>query len=627
MRLFVLLVLSLILMAIAYSALMKRKIEVTLPIAVFTSILIIYGFGLVGKMKWGVYAFGAFTVIMFLIGIIAAIAKKQFKKLMGCIFTVGFFVFLLAVIFSLYMTNGRLLTKFDEFTHWGLTVKNFMIFDGFANIKGSTTHGAGYQPAISIFCYFFTALKGTFSESDALCAMNIYTFALLLPIFRKVTWKRILIGICMIPLIVSIPWLFSFAITPYNTLLTDAALSITFAYLLYEYFTHEQCVSNYIGLGLGSAVLILIKPSSEVFALAVFLLILIDILAFRRKEFAQMWKNKGGWFGYIFYIVISIASYASWKLFTAKNHMLQVFDYVEITNEKTQDASSIISHYLKELLANTGNEKLNMPYIWWIVIFAGLAIIAIALAKGKREKGRTVLFCTLLIVGYVAFLAALCFMYIFLFIPIEAESLASMDRYICTFLLGGTIFFIYLILEEMMDRFEGIGLIIIVFPIALVALFAPWKKINSNMIMCEKTIEKTQTKREAYSKAEKTFEQMNFEKDRVYFIAQDTNGLEYQTSYYLATPVSLSYDYEMGWSLGSAYSLKDVWSLDMSKEEWEEALIDGEYTYVYLYKVDDKFKDRFSTLFKDEKDIVNNSCFKIKKSGNHIKLEKALTAK
>ncbi len=627
MRLFIILVLSLVLMAIAYSAFMKRRIEVTLPLAIFTSILIIYGFGLAGKMKWGVYAFGAFTVLMFLIGIIASIAKRQFKNLMGCIFTIGFFVFIAAVIFSLYMTNGRLLSKFDEFTHWGLTVKNFMIFDGFANIKGSTTHGAGYQPAISIFCYFFTALKGTFSESDALCAMNIYTFALLLPIFRKVTWKRILIGICMLPLIVSIPWLFSFAITPYNTLLTDAALAITFAYLLYHYFTHEQSASTYISLGLGSAVLILIKPSSEVFALAVFLLVIIDVLAFKRKEFANMWRRKGGGFGFIFYILLSAGAYASWKLFTAKNHMLQVFDYVEVTSEKTKDAQGIISHYLKALLTNTGNEKLNMPYIWWIAIFAGLAIIAIILAKGKREKGRTTLFSTLFIVGYVAFLAALCFMYIFLFIPIEAKSLASMDRYICTFLLGGSIFYIYLIIDEMIEKFEGIGLIIVIFPIALVALFAPWGKINSSMLKCEKTIEKTQTKREAYTIAEKTFEQMNYKKDRVYFIAQDTNGLEYQTAYYLATPVLLSYDYEMGWSLGSPYSVKDVWSLDMSKEEWEKALIDGDYTYVYLYNVDDKFRERFSKLFKDEKDIINNTCFKIKKSGKHIKLEKALATK
>ncbi len=626
MRLFVLLVLCLVLMAIAYSAFMVRRIEVTLPLAIFTSILIIYIFGLVGKMRWGIYAFGAFTVIMFIIGIIKSLAKKQFKKLMGCIFTVGFFVFILAVIFSLYMTNGRLLSKFDEFTHWGLTVKNFILFDGFANVKGSTTHGAGYQPGISIFCYYFTALKGTFNESDALFAMNIYTFALLLPLFRKITWKRVLVGIVSIPLIVSLPWLFSFAITPYNTLLTDAALAITFAYLLYQYFTHEQSCSNYIGLGLGSAVLILIKPSSEIFALAVFLLILIDVLAFKRKEFGRMFKKKGG-FGFIFYILISGLAYASWKLFTAKNHMLQVFDYVEVTNEKSQGASDIISHFLKSLIVNTGNEKLNMPYVWWIAVFAALTIIAILLAKKGKERGRTALFCILLTLGYVAFLAALCFMYIYLFIPIESASLASMDRYICTFLLGAVIFFIYLIMDEIFDRFEGAGLILALFPIALVALFAPWGKINSNMIKCENTIQKTKVKREAYFRAEKTFEQMNYKKDRVYFIAQNTNGRDYQVAYYLATPVSLSYDYEMGWSLGDPYSVKDVWTKDMTAEEWEMALSEGKYTYVYLYKVDDRFKERYSSLFIDEKDIVDNSCFKIEKGGAHIKLEKALAIK
>ncbi len=623
MRLFILLVLSLVVMAIAYTAFMRRRIEVTLPLSIFTVILVLYIFGLFGKLKWGVYAFGVLTILAFLIGFTKVIALKEFKKFMGNIFTVGFFVFIGAVIFIWFMTQGRLLSRFDEFTHWGLTVKNYFIFDGFANIKGSTTHGAGYQPGVSLFCYFFTALKGKFSESDALRAMNIFVVAMLLPIFRKITWKRVVLGICMIPLIGAIPWLFSFVITPYNTLYADAALAVTFAFLLFQYMTHGQNIANYVSLGLASAVLILIKPSSEVFALAVFLLIIIDVLAFRRKEFSEMWKKKGGWFGFVFYIVISIASYVSWKLFTAKNHMLQVFDYIEVTETKTKDATSIITNFVKALFKNTDNEKLNMPYVWWILIFACLALIAIILIKDKKDKGRTVLFSILLIVGYIGFLASLCFMYVFLFIPEEAATLASMDRYICTYILGVVIFFIYLIIDAVFQRFGGMGNVLILFPIALVMIFAPWDKISSNMLRYETAIEKTQTKREAYSKAEKTFAKMDYKKDRVYFIAQNTNGLEYQSAYYLATPVSLSYDYAMGWSLGNPYTVKDIWTLDMSKEEWEKALIDGDYTYVYLYKVDSRFKERFETLFKNKKDIKDDSCFKIKKSGQHIILEKA----
>lgn len=623
MRELIIVILSLVVMAIGYTALMRKRIEVTLPLAVFTSILVLYIFGLAGKLHLGVYAFFLLAAVGFLAGFIKALACKEFKSFVGNIFTIGFFVFVGATIYIYFMTKGRLFSNFDEFTHWGLTVKNFIVFDGFANIKGSTTHGAGYQPGISVFCYLFTALKGKLSECDAIRAMNIYIVTMLLPIFRKVRWRRIFIGLCMIPLIGAIPWLFSFAITPYNTLYADAALAVTFAYLLFEYITHGQNAGNYISLALGSAVLILIKPSSEVFALAILLLVIIDIIAFKRKEFADMWRRKGAGLSFLLYIILSLASYISWKYFTAVNKMLQVFDYIEVTNEKTQDASNVISNFIKAITSTNGNEKLNMPYVWWFLIFICLMLVAVIIVKDKKEKGRVALYGSLLTVGFACFLAALCFMYIFLFIPVESESLASLDRYVCTYLLGTTIFFIYYIIDAVFQRFGGLGNVLILFPIALVLLFAPWGKIDKDMIHYQNKVEKTITKRAKFSKAEKTFKQMDYKKDRVYFIAQNTHGLDYQTAYYLATPVSLSYDYEMGWSLGDPYSVDDIWTLDMSKEEWEKALIDGEYTYVYFYKVDDRFIDRYGDLFEDEKEIEKNTCFKIEKSGKHVLLKKA----
>lgn len=623
MKIFVIVILSLIAMSIMYSAFMKKKFEVTLPLSIFTAILIIYIFGLCGHLKMGVYVFLGIAGVGFVVGVLKSIATKEFKLLIKNLFSVGFFIFIGAVIFICYMTNGRLLSKFDEFTHWGLTIKNYMIFDGFANIAGSTTHGAGYQPGISVFCYLFTALKETFSESDALRAMNVYIVAMLLPIFRKISWKRIIIGIIMIPIIFVLPWLFNYAITPYNTLYADAALAVTFAYLLFGYFSNGQSVSNYISMGLASAVLILAKPSSEVFALAIILLVIVDILAFGRKDFKEMLSKKGGWYGFTFYIVISVASYLSWKIFTNVNHMLQVFDYIEVSGEKTQSASSIIHNFINALLSQNGNEKLSIPYVWWIVIFIGLGFFAVILIKDKQDKKRTILYCALLIVGYIGFLASLCFMYIYLFIPAEGASLASMDRYVCTFILGVCIFFVYAIIDGIFQRFDGFGTILVIIPVALILLFAPLSKINTDMITCKQTIKKTQKTRKKYKVAEATFAKMDYKNDRVYFISQNTHGLDYQIAYYLGTPVSLSYDYEMGWSLGKPYDEKDIWTLDMTKEEWEQALIDGDYTYVYLYKTDDQFINRYESLFENKEDISNNTCFKITKNKNHITLEKA----
>ena len=161
------------------------------------------------------------------------------------------------------MTDGRLLSRYDEFTHWGLTVKNYMIFDGFANIPGSTTLAAGYPPGISLFCYLFTSLRDWANECDMLKGMNVFVVSMLLPVFRRINWKRFVFGLFLIPFVLFVPWLFSTHIIPYNTLYIDCPIAVMFAFLLYYYFTSEQNKVTYYVMGMGTAVMTLMRPEAR----------------------------------------------------------------------------------------------------------------------------------------------------------------------------------------------------------------------------------------------------------------------------------------------------------------------------------------------------------------------------
>ena len=57
MRFYFFICLALIFMAAGYSGLFKRKFAVTMPLSVFSSILILYIFGLFAHMKLGVIVF------------------------------------------------------------------------------------------------------------------------------------------------------------------------------------------------------------------------------------------------------------------------------------------------------------------------------------------------------------------------------------------------------------------------------------------------------------------------------------------------------------------------------------------------------------------------------------------
>lgn len=621
MRFYVLICAALVCMAIGYSGLLKKRFAVMMPLSVFSSILILYIFGLLGRMKLGTVVFLGAAFILFLLGVTKSLVRREMKAFSENVLNFGLVFFLAALVLIYYMTDGRLLSRFDEFTHWGLTVKNYMIFDGFANIAGSTTHGAGYQPGISLFCYLFTSLRDQVNECDMLKGIDVFVVALLLPIFRRISWKRVVIGIFLIPFVICLPWLFSTSIIPYNNLYIDCAMSVTFAFLLYHYFTNVQNKATYFILGMGSAVMILIRPGSEAFALMVLIMIVIDILFFRRTEFRALCK-RGGWVLPVFYVLISAASWLSWRLFTSANQMMQVFDYIDPAGQTEAASETITESFLAAMKSVPEHAQIRVSYIIWLIIFAVLAFFVVLLTKGARERVRSIVFSVLVLAGYVLYAGALLYMYTHLFTEYEGKTLASLERYMATFLLGALIFFLYMIIERIFERFGGFGNVLILIPIVLILVFTPWTRVAQDMFAPKDTIKETIEKRADYYKLEEFADTLDFEKDRVYFIAQNSNGYEYQVAYYLATPVSLSYDYSMGWSLGYPYSDKDVWTLDMSVQEVEDALKNGGYTYVYIYDADRQLRSRYGDLFEYETAISDNSAFKVETEGGHVVLKR-----
>ena len=621
MKFYIFICLALVCMSIGYSGLLKKRFAVMTPLSVFSAILVLYVFGLLGRLKLGVIVFLGIAFILFLLGVTKSLVRREMKTFSENALNFGFVFFLAALVFIYFMTEGRLLTKFDEFTHWGLTIKNYVLFDGFANIAGSTTHGAGYQPGVSLFCYLFTSLRDYVSECDMLRGIDIYVVALLLPFFRRISWKRFLIGIFLIPFVLLLPWLFAPAIIPYNTLYIDCAMAVTFAFLLYHYFTNVQNKVTWFVLGMGSAAMVLIRPGSEVFALMVYCVVAIDLLFFRRPEFAHMCR-KGGWILPVFSIILPAASWLSWRLFTSANQMMQVFDYIDPAGQEAVTAEVIQKNFLEAMQSVPENAVIKISYLAWLAVLAVLAFFVVLLTKGSRERGRSIIFSILVLAGYVLYAGALLYMYIHLFTAYEGKTLASLDRYMATYLLGAVIFFLYMMVERIFERFGGFGNVLILVPMALILVFTPWGRVVSDMFNNRETVKKTVDKREEYSRLAEFTDLLDYENDRVYFIAQNTNGYEYQVSYYLATPVSLSYDYSMGWSLGYPYSDDDVWTLDMSAEEWEQALLDGDYRYVYLYHVDKQFRNRFKDLFEYETAISDQSAFEVQVTGDHVLLKR-----
>jgi len=100
--------------------------------------------------------------------------------------------------------------------------------------------------------------------------------------------------------------------------------------------------------------------------------------------------------------------------------------------------------------------------------------------------------------------------------------------------------------------------------------------------------------------------------EKVYFVAQNSNGFERSMFYYAMLPYTSSMSW--CWSLGKKYYEGDVWSCDVNLT----SLIDG-YSYLAVYRGDDQLWQSANKLF-DINEIKNASpsLFKINRTDGKI---------
>lgn len=147
----------------------KRRIEETIAVVVFMVIAILYFGGMLsGSLLTGIYICGIIGILsVFYIGRKVVMDKRNVIKL--CV-TPGLIIFTLLFIWVIWLNVNRVFFGWDEFSHWGLAVKNMYQFDYFSNHPYSTDTYSGYPPAMALWQYFFVKACGEFSEGSVYCA-------------------------------------------------------------------------------------------------------------------------------------------------------------------------------------------------------------------------------------------------------------------------------------------------------------------------------------------------------------------------------------------------------------------------------------------------------------------------
>lgn len=592
-----------------FALVLRKRIEEMIPVAVTGIVLVLYIAALCGNLAVGFYLTMVFAVIALVVFVYMAVRRK--KELSALLFTPGliaFFVFVVLIWHAHHL--GRMYTGWDEICHWGLFTKNMYALDQLYNVPASTAivHPS-YPPATSLFNYFALKLDTSYRECNTYYAANIFLYSLILPVFKHFELRKKPLSLLFV---FGIAFLLPFTISSGNlySIYVDTPLGFFFAYVLFQYFSYrDHRTSDLALLCLSTFVLTLLKPVSIGFSLLACLLIAADILLIQ-KTWSR--KQKSLWIAAPFLSVL-VASF-SWSIY------LKFMDVPGGRDLSAINPTSILmflrrqgEEYQYETYHNFVNYFCSSP-LRYIAFFVLLSLLLIFLFSKPAYRRRLALILGGLTFVFFVYSFIYLLLYIFTFSPYEATRLASIDRYFSTYYYAMFSFLFYTILDYYASGYT-VRLnpcpVLLVFMLPLLST----NHLSDFLFHPDISVSESIAYRNAVSVPQTIVDALDLNNDRVYVIDQQGNGANVNIVRYELTPMVPSTG---PYSLGPAYGDGDVWTQNISVQEWAELLED--YTHVYVFQTDEQFQSLYGSLFDDPSSLHNKSLYRIEKHGDDIHL-------
>lgn len=389
-----------------------------------------------------------FIGLMYFVFCIFILWKKKFS--IKGLLVPSLFGFILFTVCFVLLLKGLILIHYDNFSHWGLIVKEMFRINGLPDGTTQVTF-RNYPPGSAVFIYFVGKIVG-YTESHALMAQALLIAANLSVLFVFCKWKRVdhllLTGVTSIVLLVIIKnHLYNLLV---DTLLGFTALSMS---IIAFYYRNNWKMSLIINTPL-AILLILIKDSGKFFLIINLILIVWFIYEYYFKG-----KHNKLVIGKIFYhvlmflIAIPLGLNYLWIKYTQKVYPQASYSSNKFAVSISKVSSSEKSVDFKENLVPTIVKAVinfDSPFIQSILFLDGLIII-IALVIFLKKKRISKLMLKLFVFGnfvFLFYLVGIYFMYLYLMPEGEAARLAGFNRYYSTIVIYLTGLFMTFILYE-----------------------------------------------------------------------------------------------------------------------------------------------------------------------------------
>lgn len=620
--------------SIVLCAFEQKEFEVALPITCSSIVLVLFLSGILGVLNIGVYFVLAATGILWIGSLVHIIKKKTWKKFMVDFITPGFFVFIIIYFMLSFLSRDMMVTEWDEFSHWADIVKVMVTINDFGTNPDAGSLFASYTPGIALFQYFFQKIyilvkpEELFSEWRLYFSYQIFFVSLLMPFFRKVSFREplkiILLGVII--------WLAPMLIftNVYSSIYVDAILGFLAGTAFARVFTQKEKDWVYdLYMWLSMSMLVLAKDAGMLFAVCLLGVYIIDVVFNRNEKTGAFIILKSNVVRIVPGILATMLPKFLWSYNIKINEATVSFgdkiDFLELIRiflglEPENYRSSVLELYSIAFLSQKmeiGNELIEIPYVVLFAIFIGIVYWLYLKYKSMEPENhvihKTVIWS--LILESVFFVVGMCVSYMFKFSENEALTLAGFSRYMKIIFHCWWIFILMLIVDFSL-RSDSKKARIEIFAFCLIMSVLPWSTISLNVT--RKTVENSIAKRSSYQNLINQIETItknDEEPSYVTVICQESQGYEQLLFRYALRPHKVDWKY----SIGEPFYEGDGFTETITAEKWQERLV-SKRDYVALYKINDYFVEEFSDVFKNADEIMENGLYRVNKETGLLEL-------
>jgi len=390
--------------------------------------------------------FSIIGILMFLAGILNIMKEMAIIICLMGLFSLGWFIWkkeikvekklyinmiimLVVLIYITFICSEMRLLHYDNFTHWGLIVKNMFLRDGLPNFENSVIGFRTYQPGSACFIYYFGFLVGK-NEGAMVIGQNYllvaYFFSLLLFTDSK---KQGNIINYLLKVIVVVAYLFvMFGNIEFYNLLVDTLIAVmsVCCFVIFYYFRNDLKKAFIYTLPI-SIYLFLVKNTGIV--LVGFNCLILLLLGIKNKKFKKSFLYAlltGVITVSFFYIWSKHVTYAYGVNSLYSKHSLSAYNIVaELRNKGMDGIFDFCVLYLEHFIDLFN----NLPNQFMIVINLLLLLSIFIYKKNRKELVSTLVLCDVIYLMYYVILGG---MYLLSMPWDEASYLAGFNRYMLT---------------------------------------------------------------------------------------------------------------------------------------------------------------------------------------------------